>query len=53
MVADLLLILGLGVLDDLGDEREEDVFEELEREDHLGPVVAELHGVEHVACGRT
>ena len=51
MVADLLLVLGLGVFDDLWNKRKEDVFKELEREDHLGPVMALLHRVKDIAWG--
>lgn len=52
MVADLLLILGLGVHDDLGKHLGKDVFEEFGSEDHLGPVVARLEDVKDVAWWR-
>ena len=48
MVTNLLFVLRLSVLDDLGYQRKEDVFEELQGEDHLGPIVTLLHNVQHV-----
>ena len=49
MVANLLLILRLGMHDDGRDKRKEHIFEELKREDHLGPVMALLQNVEDIA----
>ena len=52
MVADLLLILRLGVQDDLGQHLGQDVFEELRSKDHLRPVVASLKDVKNIAWER-
>ena len=49
MVADLLLVLGLGVDDDFGKKLGEDVFEELGSENHLGPIVTGLENVKNIA----
>ena len=43
VVANLLLILALGVPEDIGNELGEDMLEELRGEDHLCPVVTSLH----------
>ena len=51
VVANLLLILALGVPEDIGNELGEDVLEELRGKDHLCPVVTGLENVEHVTCG--
>ena len=51
VVANLLLILALGVPEDIGNELGEDVLEKLRGEDHLCPVVTGLENVEHVTCG--
>lgn len=50
MVADLLLILELGVGDDDGDEDGKDVFEQVHGEVELCPVMSLLHDVKDVAC---
>ena len=51
MVADLLLVLALGVHDDLGKHLGEEILEELGSHDHLCPVVAGLQDVEYITCG--
>ena len=53
MVANLLLILALGVPEDIGNELGEDMLEELRGEDHLCPVVTLLHNLQHIACRQT
>ncbi len=50
VAADLLLILALGVHDDLGQHLCEDVVEELGGEDHLCPIVTGFENVEDIAC---
>jgi hypothetical protein len=45
----LLLVLVLGMEDNVGDELEKDVAEEFRSEDHFREVVAVLQGFEHVA----
>lgn len=50
VTTDLLLVLVLGVNDDLWDEVEEDVFEEGGGKVEFSPVVALFHDVEDVAC---
>ena len=49
MVADLFLVLALGVNDDFGNEASEDVFEEFWGEDHLREVMTLLENLEDVA----
>jgi hypothetical protein len=48
--SDLLLVLRLGVHDDLGREGEEDVSEQVEREVEGREVVSVLENLEHIAC---
>jgi hypothetical protein len=48
VVANLLLVLSLGMLNYFRNEVEQNVFEELKRENHLRPIVTLLHDVQHI-----
>ena len=49
MAADLFLILALRVDKDLRNQGSEDIFEVLQGEVHLRPVVTLFHNVQHIA----
>lgn len=53
VVANLLLILGSRVDDNLRNQVKEDVFEEFRREVEVSPIVAEFHNFEDVAWKMT
>ena len=53
MVANLLLILGSRVDDNLRNQIKENVFEEFRREVEVSPIVAELQNIEDIAWKMT
>jgi hypothetical protein len=53
MVANLLLILGSRVNDNLRNQIKEDVFEEFRREVEVGPIVAEFQDIKDIAWKMT
>lgn len=53
MVANLLLILGSRVDDNLRNQIKEDVFEEFRCEVEVSPIVAEFHNIEDIAWKMT
>ncbi len=48
MVPDLLLVLRLGVLDNLGDEVHKHIFEQFPSEHHLCPIMPLLQNIQHI-----